>query len=139
MKFSSLKPEEKAEFVEETLYSLWKDCMGNEAIGLNDNFFEIGGDSILLVQIYNKLNVIFDIQLQLVDLFDHPSINMLNKRIIELLSVKNTLSPDSTADESLIENSKEHIQETQENDRAKAIHARYALRQKLLKEKDKLK
>src|SRR5690606_9697140 len=41
--------------VEETIAAVWKDVLGREEIGRNDNFFEIGGDSILSLQIITRL------------------------------------------------------------------------------------
>ncbi len=34
----------------------WSDILGIERIGVNDNFFSLGGDSILIIQIIEKLN-----------------------------------------------------------------------------------
>jgi amino acid adenylation domain-containing protein/non-ribosomal peptide synthase protein (TIGR01720 family) len=41
--------------VEETIAAVWKDVLGQTEIGRNDNFFEIGGDSILSLQIITRL------------------------------------------------------------------------------------
>lgn len=41
--------------VEETIAAVWKDVLGCEEIGRNDNYFEIGGDSILSLQIITRL------------------------------------------------------------------------------------
>lgn len=40
--------------VEDTLTKIWQDVLGFEPVGLRDNFFEIGGDSILSIQIVAK-------------------------------------------------------------------------------------
>ena len=40
--------------VEEMLATVWKEVLKLEAVGVDDNFFEIGGDSILAIQISNR-------------------------------------------------------------------------------------
>jgi aryl carrier-like protein len=40
--------------IEDTLANIWQDVLGFEPVGLQDNFFEIGGDSILSIQIVAK-------------------------------------------------------------------------------------
>ncbi|MEQ1511207.1 MAG: amino acid adenylation domain-containing protein [Lysobacteraceae bacterium] len=37
--------------MEEALWAVWKDVLGNEAFGVTDSFFSIGGDSILAIQV----------------------------------------------------------------------------------------
>jgi aryl carrier-like protein len=39
---------------ENILIEIWEDVLGVKPVGLNDNFFEIGGDSILSIQIVAK-------------------------------------------------------------------------------------
>src|SRR6185503_11048686 len=42
--------------VEHLLVEIWSKVLGLEQIGVNDNFFEIGGDSILSIQIISRAN-----------------------------------------------------------------------------------
>jgi amino acid adenylation domain-containing protein/non-ribosomal peptide synthase protein (TIGR01720 family) len=42
--------------VEETLAQIWKDVLKVPRVGVQDNFFEIGGDSILAIQIVARAN-----------------------------------------------------------------------------------
>ncbi|WP_144569749.1 non-ribosomal peptide synthetase, partial [Bacillus pseudomycoides] len=39
---------------EETLATIWKQVLGIKKVGIHDNFFEIGGDSILSIQIVSR-------------------------------------------------------------------------------------
>ena len=41
---------------EETLAQIWADVIGLKSVGINDDFFELGGDSILGIQITSKAN-----------------------------------------------------------------------------------
>jgi non-ribosomal peptide synthase protein (TIGR01720 family) len=42
--------------VEETLARIWSDILGIERVGMHDNFFDLGGDSILSIQIIARAN-----------------------------------------------------------------------------------
>ncbi len=42
--------------IEQTLANIWTEVLGLEEIGINENFFELGGDSILSIQIVAKAN-----------------------------------------------------------------------------------
>ncbi|MGD1946197.1 MAG: amino acid adenylation domain-containing protein [Croceivirga sp.] len=44
----------KRDAIETTLIQIWEEVLQTGPIGLNDNFFEIGGDSILSIQIISK-------------------------------------------------------------------------------------
>lgn len=59
---------------EAILLSLWKEVLSVDTITINDNFFDLGGNSFGLIQINNKLNVIFDRTIPLLQFFQHPTI-----------------------------------------------------------------
>jgi thioesterase domain-containing protein/acyl carrier protein len=41
---------------EQTIASIWQDFLGIEQVGIHDDFFDLGGDSLLAVQLITKLN-----------------------------------------------------------------------------------
>ena len=51
------------------------------AIGIHDNFFDLGGHSLLIVQVHDKLRERFKFEVSLVDLFEYPSINSLAEHL----------------------------------------------------------
>ncbi len=65
--------------VEEELARLWAEALGvaSVAIGRGDNFFEIGGHSLLLLQVHRGLAGRFDVQPSIVDLFKYPTLESL--------------------------------------------------------------
>ncbi len=75
--------------VEKTIASVWQKALNLEKIGIHDNFFEIGGHSLLLVTVHSQLQEILKAKLSTLDLFRYPTINSL----AEYLS----LSPNQTA------------------------------------------
>jgi SAM-dependent methyltransferase len=61
--------------VEAKLAEVWQEVLGLERVGLYDNFFDIGGHSLLLVRVYSRLTQIFDTALMLVDLYRLPTVS----------------------------------------------------------------
>ncbi len=59
--------------IEEKLVKIWEQVLGIQPIGIHDNFFEIGGDSILSIQIIAKVRK-EGLQLKANQLFEHQSI-----------------------------------------------------------------
>lgn len=63
--------------LEKSLTSLWAEVLRIDNIGINDNFFDLGGNSLLLVQLFQKLESKFPGKLAVVDLFAYPTISKL--------------------------------------------------------------
>jgi non-ribosomal peptide synthase protein (TIGR01720 family) len=59
--------------LEETLADIWAEVLGVEQIGVDDNFFDLGGDSILSLQIIARANVA-GLSLTPQQLFQHQTI-----------------------------------------------------------------
>lgn len=55
------------------LISVWQQVTGSENVGADDNFFEIGGHSLLIVRAQSELKHKLGIELELVDLFRYPT------------------------------------------------------------------
>jgi amino acid adenylation domain-containing protein len=54
--------------------AVWKDVLSIDEIGVNDNFFALGGHSLLGMQVLSRLRQEFDVDLGLRALFDGPTI-----------------------------------------------------------------
>ncbi|QEN04710.1 amino acid adenylation domain-containing protein [Thiospirochaeta perfilievii] len=64
---------------EEEICEIWEDVLKLENISRDDNFFEIGGDSLSMIQVLFPLKEKYDISLQ--DLFEFPTIETLSLHI----------------------------------------------------------
>jgi aryl carrier-like protein len=62
---------------------VWQDVLGVERIGVNDNFFDAGGHSLLMVQAHNKLSERFAKNISLVEMFAKPTISALAEHFSE--------------------------------------------------------
>ncbi len=53
---------------------LWRDVLRRDRVGLNDNFFDLGGHSLLLVKLHAALKQEFAVDLPLVELFQRTTV-----------------------------------------------------------------
>jgi len=56
--------------VEQVLAEIWAELLGIERVGINDNFFDLGGDSLLIMQVLSRIHDAFQIDLAPRVLFD---------------------------------------------------------------------
>jgi aryl carrier-like protein len=59
---------------EQKVAAIWQDLLRSERIGVSDNFFDLGGYSLLVVQLQNRLRRQFQKEISLVELFQHPTV-----------------------------------------------------------------
>ncbi|WP_420574978.1 amino acid adenylation domain-containing protein [Kordia sp.] len=67
--------------VEITLVNIWKELLGKEKIGVHDDFFVLGGNSLKAISFINQLNHTFSIEVKLADFFRHANIKELAMHI----------------------------------------------------------
>jgi len=68
--------------VEAKLVGIWEEVLGLENVNVNENFFDLGGHSLLLVRLHSKLTQHFETSLSIIDLFRLPSISSLARALI---------------------------------------------------------
>jgi amino acid adenylation domain-containing protein len=59
---------------EAELMRTWQSLLNISPIGIYDNFFDVGGHSLLAVQLINRINAAYNCEMTLVDLFSNPDI-----------------------------------------------------------------
>jgi natural product biosynthesis luciferase-like monooxygenase protein len=65
--------------VEKTIAELWRKTLKIEDVGMTENFFDLGGHSLLVVQLHNQLKQAIDTPLSLTDLYQYPTIRSLSE------------------------------------------------------------
>jgi acyl carrier protein len=62
---------------EKTIAQVWSELLGVVQVGLNDNFFDLGGNSLLVVQAQSRLREALGRDLPVVKLFQYPTVKAL--------------------------------------------------------------
>jgi amino acid adenylation domain-containing protein len=73
--------EEPLGTLQKTLATIWQDILRIERIGATDNFFEIGGNSIKLIQVLNRIKKELEVNVPLTTAFTYPTIKALAEKI----------------------------------------------------------
>lgn len=68
--------------VEKVLASIWAKVLNVEQVGVYDNFFVIGGNSLLGTQLISSVRKIFQVKLPLTSLFETPTLVEMSQSII---------------------------------------------------------
>ncbi len=67
--------------MERVIAAVWREIIGLkagvESVGVNDNFFDLGGHSLLLARVQARLSEILGRELPMVDLFRYPTVGSL--------------------------------------------------------------
>ena len=71
--------------LEQMLVSLWKDLLGQTHISIHDDFFELGGDSLLVIHLIARLRATFSIRLTPQELLESATIADLSDIVLHRL------------------------------------------------------
>ncbi|MBD2345780.1 non-ribosomal peptide synthetase [Anabaena subtropica] len=78
--------------MEQQIAKLWQEVLHLDKVGIHDNFFDLGGHSLLMLQINHKLRAILQRDISVVTLFQNPTIyslaQYLNQTTEDKLSLK---------------------------------------------------
>ena len=67
--------------MEHALASLWQELLGVEGVSMEDNFFDLGGHSLLLIQAHRRLCELLQRDLPVVSLLQYPTIRSLARHV----------------------------------------------------------
>jgi len=65
--------------VEADIATLWKTLLGLPQIGIDDNFFEVGGTSLLATLLHKRINAFFGQNLSIAVVFEYPTVRLQSK------------------------------------------------------------
>jgi acyl carrier protein len=69
--------------LEEFVASIWRDALKLDRVGVHDNFFDLGGHSLMAARVFAELQKKFKATLNLVDVFNAPTIAELAEMIYQ--------------------------------------------------------
>jgi acyl carrier protein len=84
---AGLRPSLAMEYVapqsdmERKLALIWQSVLKVDKVGTQDNFFDLGGNSLLIAQVHQRMQSELGIQISLVDLFKYSSIGLLAQKL----------------------------------------------------------
>jgi acyl carrier protein len=67
--------------MERAIAAIWQEVLQLEKVGMDDNFFDLGGHSLLMVQLAQKLQVSLDCEVSLLEIFKYPTIATFAKHL----------------------------------------------------------
>ncbi len=66
---------------ERAVAEIWQEILGVETVGVNENFFDVGGDSLLLAQVHARLQEALGVELPTMALFRFTTIRSLSQHL----------------------------------------------------------
>ncbi|WP_434756631.1 amino acid adenylation domain-containing protein [Paenibacillus amylolyticus] len=63
------------------LLAIWKNKLNLEKVGITNNFFEVGGDSLMLLEIHREIKKQFNMDFPVIELFRFPTIESLTENL----------------------------------------------------------
>lgn len=74
--------------------AIWSDALGREEIGRNENFFDLGGHSLLMVKVQQQIKAHTGLRVPLVDLFRFTTLATLSSHLSTMLLGTHSGEPD---------------------------------------------
>ena len=69
--------------LENIIAGVWKEVLGIDIVGIDDNFFEIGGHSMAAIMVHNKLKQVLDMEFSITMLYQLPTIRLLTEHLMK--------------------------------------------------------
>jgi FkbH-like protein len=71
------RPEEPATETERKLVALWRELLNVEELGVQDDYFALGGTSLVAAQMFAEIGKRFEVKLPLTTILEYPSVRAL--------------------------------------------------------------
>ena len=78
--------------LENTVASIWQDVLHLDHVGRNDNFFDLGGHSLLVTQIVSRLRATMGVEIPLRIFFEKPTVAEMARQIESMWELRAKLT-----------------------------------------------
>ncbi len=75
---SFIKPDNDIEIA---VFDIWSTVLKTDNFGIEDNFFDLGGHSILLAEVQSRIKTVLKKEISIIDLLTHPTIKSITQLI----------------------------------------------------------
>jgi amino acid adenylation domain-containing protein len=69
--------------VEETVAAIWADLLGVERVGRHDDFFQLGGNSLLAIRLVFRIRREMDVEISVADVFEKSELSLLAEQLLD--------------------------------------------------------
>ena len=76
---------------EEIVCDIWREMLDHAPVGVEDNFFEIGGHSLVATRVMSRINRAFKVEIPLRLFFEESTVSGLVKRVQQAQGKRNNL------------------------------------------------
>jgi amino acid adenylation domain-containing protein len=84
---ATLEVDGAASELERKVAAIWSDVLGVPGVGLDDRFFDIGGHSLLMIEVHDQIRDKLGHEMPLLDLFQQPTVRLLARYLGERTGV----------------------------------------------------
>ncbi|MET4143109.1 amino acid adenylation domain-containing protein [Pedobacter sp. UYP1] len=84
--YSGVEYAEPRNETEKKLVQIWNELLNKDKIGIKDNFFDLGGHSLKVVQLTSRISMVFALQLNIQNIFEDPTIEGISGQIDFILN-----------------------------------------------------
>jgi acyl transferase domain-containing protein len=64
------------------LLRIWKEATGIETLGIKDDLFELGGDSLMATQIISEIRKKYDVTISIGEMFENASVEYITEKLV---------------------------------------------------------
>ncbi|MEJ6486183.1 amino acid adenylation domain-containing protein [Nostoc punctiforme UO1] len=67
--------------LERTIANIWQEVLQVEKVGLHNNFFDLGGHSLLMIQVHERLRKTLNQDVSMIEMFKYSTVSLLAKHL----------------------------------------------------------
>jgi FkbH-like protein len=75
------RPELPATETERSLLAIWQELLGIDGLGVEDDYFALGGTSLIAARLFSEISRRFNVRLPLTEVLDSPTVRALSRRL----------------------------------------------------------